>query len=601
MRLSLDRLVPLVAAAVVIAAGTAIPAHAQVCGASGSCVEPHPTPGCDDPECCVAVCALDALCCTLAWDASCALLANELCIGLCGAAASGPCNQPNGSPGCSNEACCETICALDAYCCDFAWDFTCAALASFNCQGGGPGTCGDPNAGSCDEPHDTGACSDADCCEVVCDLDPTCCSQSWDLLCVSVAEQFCVQGCAVQCPASARIEAEACGERSNDPCLGSGPGQAPEPIACGEEVCGAMFVHPKNGFDTDAFSFEVPFTGGSTTRIEISFTPESPAFVAVFAGGCRPLSEATAILSSNLCATAVVTPCLPPGSYLFVVVPGTPDAIGEEVVDCAFAGYRLAVECLAACDDPCGTSEGSCAVAHGGLGCDDPECCAAVCDVDPICCTEGWDGLCVATATDLCGLAPPANDTCGAAIPVAEGSTPFSTIGASFDGPALPLQCDEGFGLSLDHDVWFVHQAACDGPLRIETCGTADFDSRIAVYVGGCKAPQLVACNDNGLLCTPAGASRLLVDAVCGETYLIRVGGAKGAAGSAELSITCLGSPCGTPCPADLDGDGVVGGADLASILAAWGTGGPSGDLDGDGVVGGADLASLLAAWGACP
>ncbi|MEY3022488.1 MAG: Dockerin type domain [Planctomycetota bacterium] len=49
--------------------------------------------------------------------------------------------------------------------------------------------------------------------------------------------------------------------------------------------------------------------------------------------------------------------------------------------------------------------------------------------------------------------------------------------------------------------------------------------------------------------------------------------------------------------PADLNGDGVVGGADLAILLDAWGTRGPA-DLNGDGVVGGADLAILLDAWG---
>lgn len=50
------------------------------------------------------------------------------------------------------------------------------------------------------------------------------------------------------------------------------------------------------------------------------------------------------------------------------------------------------------------------------------------------------------------------------------------------------------------------------------------------------------------------------------------------------------------PCPADLDGDAVVGGGDLAVLLAGWG--GPSPDLDGDGVVGGSDLAVLLSSWG---
>ena len=48
--------------------------------------------------------------------------------------------------------------------------------------------------------------------------------------------------------------------------------------------------------------------------------------------------------------------------------------------------------------------------------------------------------------------------------------------------------------------------------------------------------------------------------------------------------------------PADLNGDGVVNGADLAILLAAWGGDGPA-DLNDDGVVNGADLAILLGAW----
>lgn len=49
---------------------------------------------------------------------------------------------------------------------------------------------------------------------------------------------------------------------------------------------------------------------------------------------------------------------------------------------------------------------------------------------------------------------------------------------------------------------------------------------------------------------------------------------------------------------ADLDGDGVVGAADLAALLARWGTADAAGDLDADGVVGASDLAAMLAAWG---
>ena len=51
---------------------------------------------------------------------------------------------------------------------------------------------------------------------------------------------------------------------------------------------------------------------------------------------------------------------------------------------------------------------------------------------------------------------------------------------------------------------------------------------------------------------------------------------------------------------ADINGDGVVNGADLAQILALWGTPclGCAVDINEDGEVDGADLALVLAGWG---
>jgi hypothetical protein len=48
--------------------------------------------------------------------------------------------------------------------------------------------------------------------------------------------------------------------------------------------------------------------------------------------------------------------------------------------------------------------------------------------------------------------------------------------------------------------------------------------------------------------------------------------------------------------PADLNCDGAVNPADLANLLANWGSPGP-GDIDGNGAVGSGDLTALLAAW----
>ena len=67
---------------------------------------------------------------------------------------------------------------------------------------------------------------------------------------------------------------------------------------------------------------------------------------------------------------------------------------------------------------------------------------------------------------------------------------------------------------------------------------------------------------------------------------------------SGTLSLTLSVTVTGVGNPFDLNGDGVVDGADLASLLNQWGSAG-SADFDDDGIVGGADLAALLNAWGA--
>ena len=51
------------------------------CGSGGSCEAVHEGPGCDDDDCCGAVCAIDPYCCVVAWDEMCVLLADGACGG----------------------------------------------------------------------------------------------------------------------------------------------------------------------------------------------------------------------------------------------------------------------------------------------------------------------------------------------------------------------------------------------------------------------------------------------------------------------------------------------------------------------------------------
>jgi hypothetical protein len=65
-----------------------------------------------------------------------------------------------------------------------------------------------------------------------------------------------------------------------------------------------------------------------------------------------------------------------------------------------------------------------------------------------------------------------------------------------------------------------------------------------------------------------------------------------------------LGGGASKPCPQDISpegGDGIIGPADLAELLASWGQcpGCPA-DFDQTDAVGPPDLAAILAAWGPC-
>ena len=51
--------------------------------------------------------------------------------------------------------------------------------------------CGNPSAGNCCVPTGGPGCSDAACCESVCAVDPFCCNTQWDSICVSGARALC--------------------------------------------------------------------------------------------------------------------------------------------------------------------------------------------------------------------------------------------------------------------------------------------------------------------------------------------------------------------------------------------------------------------------
>ncbi len=175
---------------------------------------------------------------------------------------------------------------------------------------------------------------------------------------------------------------------------------------------------------------------------------------------------------------------------------------------------------------------------------------------------------------------------------------------------------------------WFKFTARATGAYSISLCG-ATGDTMLGI---GQVCPvygstfSTIAYNDDSCLvagsttsflasfidATNGGATGtyagfpLTQDLVLGQTYYI-VAGSFGATTNITATLKIDGPPQAGACIGDLNLDGDVNGADLGSMLGAWGRC-PGGtpplcapDLNLDNVVNGADLGVLLGAWGACP
>jgi hypothetical protein len=197
------------------------------------------------------------------------------------------------------------------------------------------------------------------------------------------------------------------------------------------------------------------------------------------------------------------------------------------------------------------------------------------------------------------------NDYCEDLLKVGVGTIPFSTVGATTDGPVLAGPCAGSDGAAdstqIHSDIWFELVAPCRGGLRVRVEPEGEFASRVAIYEGACPldASAELGC---GVAAPGESASETTISVELGQSYVIRMGGAEatppsergGQVGHGVLIIECVA------CPADLDGDLLVSGSDLGLMLAAWGSADRLADLDGSGVVDGADLGEVLAAWGPC-
>ncbi|MCP4012351.1 MAG: hypothetical protein GY728_04495, partial [Phycisphaeraceae bacterium] len=119
---------------------------------------------------------------------------------------------------------------------------------------------------------------------------------------------------------------------------------------------------------------------------------------------------------------------------------------------------------------------------------------------------------------------------CDDASSIVAGETNFTTTVGSGD---LSIS---GCG-SIYNANWYRFTAAIDGTHTVSTCGSADFDTKIAV-LANCDDASGISCNDDATDCAGM-TSTLTFEATAGTEYVIALGAyAADGAGSGSLSIT---------------------------------------------------------------
>jgi len=165
----------------------------------------------------------------------------------------GDCCETHDSPGCNDASCCDSICEIDPFCCTTTWDTICVNYAQDMCGCPPPEGCGEADAGPCCIPggggNGTPGCDDPQCCEIVCDyVDPFCCEVQWDAACGDWAFQLCAS-----CPPTV------CSPDAGDCCGQQGPGGNETP-GCNDPACCELIC------EMDAFCCEIAWDGICTEQ-----------------------------------------------------------------------------------------------------------------------------------------------------------------------------------------------------------------------------------------------------------------------------------------------------------------------------------------------
>ncbi len=309
----------------------------------------------------------------------------------------------------------------------------------------------------------------------------------------------------------------------------------------------------------------------------------------------------------------------------------------------------------ASLQDPACPGPGSCFAAHGTPGCEDEDCCNAVCTVLPQCCDGAWSAACAAEAVNLCPPPPPCTlsaSLCQEADQQKHG-TDDVVAAISDTNTGYNARVADNFTAattdSITEACWWGLYADL-GPPTVGDCGPGTGDAFTITYYlntpGSPNVPGAIHAGPFAVVPAKALTGEIVPSAIgpireyqftaahppvavqqgasywveilnhttgsCGWLWSTGPGNAlahqaipAGNSYSAKTAVDfdlawCLSIPA-PPCPWDLNHDGLVGINDLLILLPAWGNNpGHPADFDGNGAVGVTDLLALLIHWGPC-
>ena len=488
--------------------------------------------------------------------------------------------------------------------------------------------CGTSTA-SCTEVHASGGCNLPACCEDTCNFNPLCCEIGWDQGCVDQA----VTGCGLfiySCSATAGAPANDCATSSQLITVGQANVIADNTNAGSDGPGAAVAAQCASAMGKDLwYTIKAPANGALTFSACASGTQTSDSVFAVYNLGTDPVMTATRAqtlpslyigcnddCSATNFASGFTLIDAVANTYYMVRVGGfvaagadpstavifsLPIVTSFEYVVFTTGAQQYVIATATAANTNLGLSSGciSAPPANQQRWMAQPfsvPATAAGYDVSRMT-VKGFApaGVTNTTLNYVVWSRAAGNPAPVAANQVVAGSVPFPVaydtaadnaatashdIVAAFNLTAgnyylTAYASNAACGTTTSNFAWFI--CAYDGINLIDTAG-APFNWRSATF----PTPGFVKYTGlNGAYVVQTGADP-------NDLY--------------NTAFDIYGSPSGVlppACPGDFNNDGFRNGADLATMLSAWGT--PGGDINGDNTTNGADLAGLLSGWGTCP